>query len=111
MDKLKALVDKVNAGISAFWAKLNSNIGDLWNESKLFLLVFGVIIVVIKFRQLLIDLIVSNSKTLFDNATKESDASQKKENEENDAANQLVKHAQELPDSEGPIGDDWNTKK
>lgn len=97
--------------LKAFWAKLNSDIADLWEKDKLFLIIFGVLILVIKFRSILIDLIISNSKTIFNDAKKEDANLKQQEDQANQAADQLVKHAEEIGKNEGTVTDDWNTKK
>lgn len=93
--------------LKAFWAKINSDINDLWEKDKGFLLLFGVIILVVKFRDILISLIVASSKRLFDKTQQQSDALKTKEDSDNAAADKLVEEANKLTNSNPPPGDDW----
>lgn len=110
-EKLQALWLKLNTGLSTFWSKLNTDISELWQNSKVFVIIFGILIAVIKFHNVLIDLIVSGSKTLFQNTQQKSDSDQDQENKDNQQANQDAQDANNLPNGEAPVNDDWNTKK
>ncbi|HXN74905.1 MAG TPA: hypothetical protein VN855_00250 [Candidatus Acidoferrum sp.] len=96
--------------LKAFWAKINSDVADLWQKDKAFVLLFGVLILIVKFREILISLIVANSKHLFDKAQKESDALQTQENTDNATAEKLEEDAKKLSDSNTPVDDNWNRK-
>lgn len=91
MDKLKAL-----------WAKFNV---------KIVAIALGAVFLIIKFRQVIIDILVSSSKTLFENTQKTSDKLQAEEKDANDQANALVKKVEEAPNTVTTVSDDWNTEK
>lgn len=101
---------KIKAYLQALYVKLTTDVGQLWQTDKGFVILFGVVILAIKFHSILIDLIVSNSKAIFDSTKKTSDVLQKKEDDANAQANHLVENAKKLPESEVPIDDDWNKK-
>ena len=45
----------------SFLQKLNAPIGILWENNKKFVIGFGIIILIIKFREVIIDLLISSS--------------------------------------------------
>jgi len=100
---------KIKAALQAFWTKLNTDLADLWKTEKWFVILFGTIMLIIKFRQAIISAIVFSSKLLFESTEKKSDELQQDENKANDQANQLVDDANNTPPASTP-GDDWNTK-
>lgn len=104
---LQAFWAKVKVYLAAFWTKVNSELSDLWEKDKNFVLLFGVIILGVKFRQILISLIVSSSKALFDKAESKSNALDQKEQNDNSDAEKFVQEAKELPNSEKPVDDNW----
>jgi hypothetical protein len=100
---------KLKAFLQAFWAKLHADLDDLWQRDKGFLLVFGAIILALKFNRILINLIVASSKSLFNSTVASTTQVQNQENTDNNQANQLVDNSNNLPGNETTITDDWNT--
>lgn len=90
--------------------KLKLDAKTLWNEHKLFFIICGALILLVKFRDIAIDLLVSGGKKELDNAKKEDQSLASDEAKAKAQADQLVQQAQEEPSKEGPIGDDWNKK-
>lgn len=80
----------------------------LWQDHKLFFILFGVVIVIVKFRNVLIDLLVSNSKWIFDNATKKSLNLSGEEKKYNDEADKLIQGTEENQGSK--VDSDWYKK-
>ena len=109
-DKIKAFAGSFNQKIKDFIALLKADSVAAWNQNKALFIALGAIVLTIKFRQILIDIIVSGSKALMAKTQKKSDADQTKENQANAQADALVKDAQELPTKQEPVGDDWNKK-
>ena len=97
--------------LKAFQDKLNTDISELWANDKLFLIIFGVLILIVKFRSVLISLIVENGKQIFDAATKKDAQLAASEDQNNKEADKLVQHSKDAADSNEPVSDDWNTKK
>jgi hypothetical protein len=79
--------------LKAFWAKLNSDVGDLWQNSRSFLIIFGVLIIFLKFRDIALNLLISGAQRIFNNATNQSGADQKQENQDNQNADSLIDNA------------------
>lgn len=104
------MFEKLKASLATLWAKLHTDVADLWQRDKAFLVAFGVIILVIKFREIAIDFLVSGGKKVFDKAQAQSDALQKQENNDNASADKLVEEAKTLTDSKTTVKDDWYEK-
>jgi hypothetical protein len=101
----------VLAKLKALWTRLKSNASDLWAGGRWFVAVLGVIVVVLKFKDLLVDFLVDGAKSIFNNTTKQTNDLNNQENQNNESADQLVDDAKKLPDQEPPVSDGWNTKK
>jgi anionic cell wall polymer biosynthesis LytR-Cps2A-Psr (LCP) family protein len=96
LDKLKAL-----------WAKINQPLADIWEKDKVFFIIFGLVILVAKFRGVLIDLIVGQAKKTVDSAQKEDEKLSKEEKSDSDQADALVAKSDELPKEEPKVTEDW----
>src|SRR5271165_2767383 len=105
--KLQAWLAAAKAILQAFWAKVNQDIKTIWAQDKVFLIAFGALILTIKFRDIIIDLLVSSAKRIFTKAQSQNSQLQQQENTANAQADQLVKEAQQLPSTEKPISEDW----
>lgn len=101
LDKLKQFFADLEERAKQDW-KL------IWNSSKGYIIAFGALIAVIKFREIIISLLVSGAKKIDENAKKQDAVLVAQENKANDEANALVKQAQEEPSKEKPVTDDWN---
>jgi hypothetical protein len=105
--KLLALWAKIKTTALTFWARLNADFTKLWAEDRIFFIAFGVIILTLKFRTILINLIVTNAKSIFTKAQTQDDKLTTQENAEKTASNGLVQDAMQLPKSEQPVSEDW----
>jgi hypothetical protein len=93
--------------LKAFWAKINSSVADLWAKDKLFLILFGVLIVIVKFRDVFLSILINSAKRLFDNAQKKDAALSQEETADKTKANQLVQDAKDAPSKQKPVDADW----
>lgn len=93
---------------SKVWAKIDQDVKVIWQKDKLFFIAFFALIVVVKFRQGLINILIGSAKWIFDR-TQEKDAKLQAEiKENNDKADKLVAEANSLPAQEKPVVDvDW----
>jgi hypothetical protein len=96
--------------LKALWVKLNTNISELWSDSKVFVIIFGVLIVILKFRSILVNFIVLGAKSIFNQASQQSSADQNQESKDNNNANDLINQANILPDNQPPVTPDWYKK-
>lgn len=94
----------------SFLEKLQAPVDTLWKEYRAFLIVFGIIILIVKFRDVIIDLIVGSAKQTVDNTEKKDAQLKSEEKQANDQANQLRQEANTLSDNQAPVTDDWNKK-
>lgn len=92
---------------SKVWAKIDQDVKVIWQKDKLFFIAFFALIVVVKFRQGLINILIGSAKWIFDR-TQEKDAKLQAEiKENNDKADKLVAEANSLPGQEKPVDVDW----
>jgi len=108
--KLLAIWASIKASAQGFWTKVTSDVNDLWEKDKGFVIAFGLIILAVKFREILINLIVSSGKALFQSAEKQNTDLDNQENNDNTTADNLVKKANQLPNDEKPVDPNWNQK-
>lgn len=106
-DKLKAFWAKIQPILSTIGTKIHADIADLWEKDKAFLVIFGVIILSVKFRQIMISLLVSGGKLLFAKSQQTSETLEKQEANYNSSADKLVEQAKETVQSDTSVGDDW----
>ena len=92
----------------SFLEKFNAPLEILLSQYKVFFIIFGVVILIIKFHSILIDLIVSSSKKTVDNATKQDNSLKIEENRANDQANQLKEEAKDLGQNKPKVDENWN---
>lgn len=96
--------------IKALYGKAVEKLKEIWNKNKLLILIIVPLILLAKFRDILIDLIVASGKRLMDK-TKAEDAKLKQEQDEaNNKANQIIANADKKDDDKPPVDDDWYKK-
>ena len=95
----------------SLWDRMNQSLGDLWAKDKAFLFLFGVIILIVKFRSILIDILVKSGKEEADKAKQENDKLLQQENQASTEADKLVEQAKNEPSKQQPVTDDWYKKK
>lgn len=94
-----------------FLEKFNLPFSTLWSQYKGFLIGFGILILIFKFREVIIDLLVSSAHKTVSDATKQDAKLRAEENQANDQANKLRDQANSLDDNKPVIDEDWNKKK
>lgn len=100
----------MDAWLKNFWAKINADIKDLWNNNKIFFIIFGILILIVKFRDILINILVSGGKAEMDKATKQDEKLAVEENKAKTDADKLVEQAKEELNKEKPVDENWNKK-
>lgn len=96
--------------IKDFWNKLNSDIAELWKNNKLFLIIFGVLILVIKFRTIIINLLIENSKELMKKNKEKDKNLQQQEEDYKKQSEYFLEKAKESSKDKSPIKEDWYKK-
>jgi zona occludens toxin (predicted ATPase) len=94
----------------SFQDKLKMDAKSLWNDHKLFFIVFGVLVLIVKFRDILIDILVSSSKSTMEDAKKEDAKLSTQENQAKADADKAVQDAKDEPAKQTPVTDDWFKK-
>lgn len=94
----------------SFLEKLNMSPSQLWANHKAFIIVFGLLIIVVKFREIIFDMLVSGSKKMVEEAQKKSDTLQNEQNKANNQANQLIEDAKKMGENRTKVNEDWNKK-
>lgn len=94
----------------SFTDKFTSPLSTLWDNHKVFLIIFGVFILVWKFREVIIDLLVSSSREAVKDAQKQDQALRGEEKAANDQADQLRKEAEALSKDKPTVDEDWHKK-
>lgn len=90
--------------------KFNLPLKTLWTQYRGFLIGFSILILIFKFREVIIDLLVSSVHKQVDNAKKQDTELRKEENSANAQADLLRKQAEELAQSKDKIDEDWYKK-
>lgn len=93
-----------------FFEKLQMPPKQLWANYKGFFIVFGVLILIYKFRDIILDLLVSSSHRTVDEAQEQGAKLKAEEDEANKQANQLRREADELGKNKPVVDEDWNQK-
>jgi hypothetical protein len=104
-------VPPTDAQVLTFGQKIKADIGYLWDHEKIFLVIFGVLILAGKFTSMLMDYIAYSSKKTLDKAVQQDGQLKKEEDAANNQANALVDEAKKLPSQEAPVTEDWYKKK
>lgn len=94
----------------SFLEKFKSPISTLWDNHKVFLLIFGLGILIFKFREVIIDLLVSSARKTVNEAKEKDSALKAEQDQANDQANQLRKEADALAKEKPEVDEDWHKK-
>lgn len=94
----------------SFLDKFNAPMSVLWDNHKTFLIIFGLLIILFKFKDVVFDLLVNNSRKIVQD-TKEQDKSLKADQDQaNNKANELIKEAESLNVNKKEIDENWHLK-
>lgn len=80
----------------------------LWEKYKIYIIGAGALLALIKGKDLIIDLLVNNSKRTMDKAQKVDDQLAAKEDAAKATAQAFVDHAKKLEEDKKPVDADWN---
>lgn len=100
-----------DANIKSFWDKITGSVKYLWENDKIFLVLFGVLIAAAKIVSLIMDFLAYQSKKEVDSAVKQDAALKAQEDSAKAQADALVKKANSLPGQEKPVDENWDKKK
>lgn len=109
-EKLQAIKSAVSGYFQSAWTAILSYIKGIWVQLTTMGIIVGAIVLIVEYRDILIDLLVNSSKRQVDSAKKEDQELADKENKANNAANALVDAANKLAQTQEQVDDDWNKK-
>jgi hypothetical protein len=93
--------------LKAFWDKLKQQAVDIWDKDKGLFFLVAVAALVVKFRDILLDILISGAKREETAAKKKDQTLASQENDLKAQADDMVKKAQEEPSNQKPVTDDW----
>jgi len=99
------------AKLKAAWTIAKSQLADIWNRSKVFVITVGALILALEFQKIKEALLVYAGKKEIQKDKKEDQALATQEKTENAQADAMVKEAQQLPGQEPPVQPDWYKDK
>lgn len=94
----------------SFVEKLQAPVSTLWAKHKGFLIGFGLLILIVRFRSVIIDFLVADVHKTVDKAEKKDESLRQEQNAANDQANQLRKEASEIGQNKPTVDEDWHKK-
>lgn len=94
----------------SFIDKFKSPISTLWDNHRTFLIIFGIAILIFKFREVIIDLLVSSARKTVSEAKEKDSVLKSEQNQANDQADQLRREAEALSKDKPKVDEDWNKK-
>lgn len=93
-----------------FLEKFSLPLSTLWEQYRVFLIIFGLLVLTWKFREVIIDLLVTSSRKTVSDAQKQDTTLKNEEKQINDQANILRKEAEDLSKNKPNVDEDWNKK-
>jgi hypothetical protein len=104
---LKDIQIKIKSWISNIIALSKQDIKSIWNNTKLLIIPLVLLGVTIKFRDIIINILIKSSKRVFTAAQQKSQKSVNQENQDNQQAEDLINQANNLNKDQPPLGEDW----
>jgi len=100
----------MGAKLKALWAKIKQQITDLWDKDKGIFLLIAIAAVVVKFRDIMLDVLINSAKRVDKNAQKQDSKLADQETQLKQQADAEVQQAQQDAPKDGPVSDDWYKK-
>ena len=92
----------------SFLDKFKMPFSQLWEKHKLFLFIFGLLIVLVKFREVIIDILISSARAKFEDAKQKDANLAGQQNAANNKANQLIDNANKMDQNKPEVKEDWH---
>jgi len=100
----------MGSNLKALWAKIKATVSDLWDKDKGIFLLIAIAGLIVKFRDIIIDLLINSAKNVEKSANKQDVKLATQENDAKAQADQAVQQAAAEPAKEEPVTDDWYKK-
>ena len=101
----------MNAKLKALLDKVKQQLKDFWNTYRLYIVGATGVFLFLKFRDLLIDWLVSSGNRVMNDTTKKDAQLAKEEDDAKAQAAALQQQAQQELAPKEPVGDDWYKNK
>ena len=101
----------VKDGLSLFWTRLQADLKFMWDNDRIFLVIFGVLVLILKGSQMMISFLAFKSKVQVAVASKEDSVLKAQETADENQANDLEAKAAALPSQQPPVDENWDKKK
>jgi hypothetical protein len=96
--------------LKELWAKAVAKLKEVWEKNKLLILIIIPLLLLAKFRDVIIDILVSSSKKLVDKTEKKDVALKKEQDRANDEANRIIAEADRKSENKPEVDEDWHKK-
>lgn len=96
--------------LKAIWAKVKEQVAGIWDKDKGIFFLVALVALIVKFRDLIIDILVNSAKRVKENADKKDEKLAAEEIDLKKQADQAVQDAQNEPSKQQPVDDDWYKK-
>jgi hypothetical protein len=100
----------MGSNLKALWAKIKATVSDLWDKDKGIFILIAIAALIVKFRDIIIDILVQSSKNVQDKAEKKDAQLASQESDAKAQADQAVADAAAEPAKQEPVTDDWYKK-
>lgn len=97
----------MGAKLNALWATVKSELGDMWQKSKMWILAAVAIVIALEWRKLKEKWLVNAGNKQIQSSNKQDQALASQEKIDNAGAEALIKEAAELPAEAPPVQTDW----
>lgn len=96
--------------IKALWASAVAKLKEVWNKNKILFFIIIPLLIIAKFRDVIIQILVASGKKLMEQARKQDGQLRQEANDANNKANSLINQADGRDDNKPPVGEDWHKK-
>jgi hypothetical protein len=98
---------KIKNWIKDILALSEKDLNTIWQNTKVFVIPLVALGIVIKFRDILISLLVNSGKRIYQNTQQKNNKLQNQENQANQKANDLIQESDSLPEEKTKTEEDW----
>ena len=102
------MLAKIKIFLSKAWTTIRTQIADIWNRTKIFILAIAALIIAFEWQKLKAYLLVKSGQQEMKKDNAEDQTLAAKETQANNAANALVQKSSQESANDKPITDDWN---
>lgn len=107
LNNIKNLLQKAKNWVSNLIQLSKEDVSELWNDYKILVIPLIILGVVIKFRDILISILLNSAKRLYQSTQNKSATLQNQETQANTQADNLVQQADNLSSQQQPVNSDW----